>query len=165
MIAIVLGGAPEVWAEAKAAQRLLDRQHLVVAANLAGIHWPGRLDGFATYHSDLLAGWVAERAVKGGNTDFRAFTASPASMPTEYVSESWDGSSGLYAVRCALFEMGATGAICCGIPLTRDAGHFDRPGQWEPVTGYHQDWDAVRPILGDRVRSMSGWTETTFGRI
>ncbi len=164
MIALILGGAPSVWRDLAEAQALLNRRHLVVAANLAGIHWRGRLDGWVSYHSDRLGEWAAERAAKGGNTDFRAFTPSPAGIPTEIVSEAWDGSSGLYAVRCALFEMGAAGAICCGIPLIREAGHFRRSGQWEPVTGYHQEWDAVSPILGDRVRSMGGWTEANFGR-
>lgn len=165
MIALILGGAPQVWDDLAAAQALLaGKPHLTVAANLAGVHYEGRLDGLATYHSDCLASWSAERAAKGLNTDFRAFTPSPAGIPSEIVSESWDGSSGLFAVRCALFHMGASGVILCGVPLEREAGHFANPAPWAPVTTYRQEWQAVAPLIGDRVRSMGGWTAETFHR-
>jgi len=59
--------------------------------------------------------------------------------------------------------MGASGAILCGIPLEREAGHFHFPGQWAPVTTYRQEWQAVAPLIGERVRSMGGWTATNFG--
>lgn len=122
------------------------------------------MDGWVSYHSTDLASWAAERAARGGNTDFRAFTPSPAGIASEIVSESWDGSSGLFAVRCALFHMGASAAILCGVPLEREAGHFHFPGQWAPVTTYRQEWQAVATLIGDRVRSLGGWTAETFGK-
>lgn len=164
MIALVLGGSSAVWKELESAKRLLNgKPHLVVAANLAGVHYRGRLDGLATYHSDLIGSWVGERVASGLNTDFRRFTPTPANIPTERVPEDWDGSSGLFATRCALFHMGASGAILCGVPLEREAGHFINPGQWASVTTYRQEWQAVAPLIGDRVRSMGGWTATNFG--
>jgi len=60
--------------------------------------------------------------------------------------------------------MGASGAILCGVPLESEAGHFHFPGQWAPVTTYRQEWQAVSPLIGDRVRSMGGWTAFEFGQ-
>lgn len=164
MIALILGGAPSWRDDLAAAEAILaGLPRLVVAANLAIVHYEGRIDAGVSYHSEMIAAWAAERAAGGGNTDFRAFTPSPAGMPTEIVDEAWDGSSGLYAVRVALLHLGASGAICCGVPLERDAGHFIFPGQWAPVTTYRQEWQAVAPLIGERTRSMAGWTAQTFG--
>lgn len=154
MIAIVLGGAPSVWEEAEAAQGLLNRRHLVVAANLAGIHWASRLDGFATLHPDFLDGWIAQRK---GNKDFRRFT--PPATP-----ERWPGSSGLYALQVALFELGATAAILCGVPMDSAAGHFVTPGAWAGTDDYRRAFEAALPEIGGRVRSMGGWTADLFGK-
>lgn len=155
MIAIVLGGAPSVWGEAAEAQAFLgNRRHLVAAANLAGIHWAGRLDGLASLHTDLIGGWIAQRC---GNKDVRLFTP-------DVVPERWPGSSGLYAAQIALFEMGASGVILCGVPMDSEAGHFTGRTPWESTTSYRQAFAQTLPEIGGRVRSMSGWTAELFGR-
>lgn len=156
MIALILGGAPSVFDEAQAAAALLNRRHLVVAANLAGIHWPGKLDGWVSLHGNLLPKWAEERA---GEPAGRLFTV--AATP-----ERWPGSSGLYALQVALFELGASGAILCGVPLDSEAGHFDRPpgARWEAVGDYRQAFAAALPEIGGRIRSMGGWTANLFGR-
>lgn len=156
MIALILGGAPSVFDEAQAAAALLNRRHLVVAANLAGIHWPGKLDGWVSLHGNLLPKWVAERA---GEPAGRLFTV-------ETTPERWSGSSGLYAAQCALFEMGAAGAVLCGVPLQSEAGHFDRPpgARWEAVGDYRQAFAAALPEIGGRIRSMGGWTAHLLGK-
>lgn len=153
MIALILGGAPSVWSELAEAQALLNRRHIVVAANLAGIHFAGHLDGWATLHPDLLPDWAAERA---GNASFRPFT--PDTTP-----ERWPGSSGLYALQVALFEMGATAAILCGVPMDSEAGHFTGRERWESVTDYRQAFAAALSEIGGRTRSMGGWTRDLFG--
>lgn len=149
-----------MWEEAEAAQRLLSRRHLVIAANLALIDWPGRLDAAASLHTDLIDGWIAQRR---GNKDFRRFT--PDRTP-----ERWPGSSGLFALQCALFEMGATGAILCGVPMESAAGHFSVPGAWAGTDDYRRAFEAALPEIGGRVRSMGGrlrsacgWTQQLFG--
>lgn len=165
MIALILGGSQAWREELAAAETLLaGRRCIVVAANRAGVVYEGRLAGFASLHSEHMAAWSIERGARGGNPDFRAFTPSKADRPTDIVAERWDGSSGLYATQVALFEMGASAAILCGIPMVREAGHFVTPGPWAPVTSYRQGWSAALPIIGGRVRSMDGWTAEAFGR-
>lgn len=110
MIALILGGASSVWDEHAAAEDLLCRGHLVVAANLAGIHYPGRLDAWATLHPELLPGWAAQRK---GNSDFRSFTPDD-------VAERWSGSSGLYAAQVAL-SIGTPQRITPEAPISNSA--------------------------------------------
>lgn len=162
MIALILGGAPLVFEEAKAAAALLGRRHMVVAANKAGIHWTGRLDGLATLHPDWLADFTHARK---GNKDFRGFLpiAHPSSPRAEVVAERWNGSSGLYALQVALFEMQATAAILCGVPMESSAGHFSDPGAWAGTDDYRQAFAVALPEIGGRVRSMGGWTAELFG--
>lgn len=130
----------------------------MVATNLAGIHHDGRIDGWATLHPELLGDWIKGREVG------RMFApACVDSVDVEVVPERWPGSSGLYAVQCALFEMGASGAILCGLPMDSEAGHIIRPGPWGPVGTYRQAFVSALPLIGGRVRSMSGWTCEVFG--
>ena len=154
MIALILGGAPSWEREAAEAADLLNRRHLVVAANLAGIHHKGRLDGWATLHPDCLDAWAAERA---GEPASRLFTP-------DLTPERWPGSSGLYALQCALLELGATGAILCGVPMETSAGHFLNPGAWAGTADYRRAFEAALPEIGGRVRSMGGWTAELFGK-
>lgn len=154
MIALILGGAPSVWRDLAEAQALLNRRHMVVAANLAGIHYAGPLDAWCSLHPDNLPGWAAERA---GEPAGRLFTP-------ETTAERWPGSSGLFALQCALFDMGATAAILCGVPMESQAGHFAQPGAWAATGDYRQAFSTALPEIGGRVRSMGGWTEKLFGR-
>lgn len=162
MIALILGGAPSIWLELEAAKAMLSRPCVVVAANLAGIECPDRIDGWATLHPDRLNWWAAERA---GNKDFRPFAPEqvlgrPDFTPTP---ERWPGSSGLYAAQVALFELGAAGVILCGVPMESRAGHFTGRTPWESVIDYRRAFQAALPEIGGRVRSMGGWTQNLFG--
>ena len=163
MIALILGGAPDVWKDAEEAAALLGRRHMVVAANKALVSFPGSLDGVATLHPDLVSGWVAKRR---GNKDFRTFIAEAhlSSPAAEVVAERWPGSSGLYALQVALFEMNCTAAILCGVPMDSAAGHFSDPGAWAGTDDYRRAFEAALPEIGGRVRSMGGWTAELFGR-
>lgn len=152
MIALILGGAPSIWLELEAAKAMLARPYAVVAANLAGIEYDHSLAGWASLHPDSLAEWVARK----GGTDARLFT--PDETP-----ERWPGSSGLYAAQVALFELGAAGAILCGVPMDSRAGHFTGRTPWESVTDYRRAFQAALPEIGGRVRSMGGWTQDLFG--
>lgn len=165
MIALILGGSPSVFDEAEAAAALIGRRHLVVAANLAGIHWPGTLDGWATQHTERIAEW---RAARKGPAAARHFVPSGLhALPwAERAEDRWNASSGGYALQCALFEVGATAAILCGVPMDADAGHFDRPAgaSWEGTADYRLGFEAALRECGGRIRSMGGWTSALYGR-
>jgi hypothetical protein len=164
MIALILGGAPSVWADLAEAQALLGRRHIIVAANLAGIHHKGPLHAWASLHPDLFTEWRAQR--KGPAAD-RYFAPAGPRTPgwADQVEERWPGSSGLYAAQVSLLEMGASGAVLCGIPMERSAGHFTDPGAaWADTADYQRAFASALPEIGGRVRSMGGWTQDMFGR-
>lgn len=163
MIALILGGAPSVWLDLENAQAQLGkRKHIVVAANLAGLEYDHPLAGWASLHPDNLGEWVSRK----GGTSARLFApAAHAACPdAEIVGERWPGSSGLYALQCALLELGATAAILCGVPMDTMAGHFSNPGAWAGTDDYRQAFAAALPEIGGRVRSMGGWTADLFGK-
>lgn len=163
MISLVLGGAPSVWADVEAAKAALDgRAHLVVACNDAGARYEERLDAWASLHPEHLERWAAERA---GNADYRRFRPNEWPGPEATVApERWPGSSGLYALQIALFEMGATAAILCGVPMEQGAGHFTHDGPWAATSSYRYAFQAALPVIGGRTRSMGGWTARLFGQ-
>ena len=159
MIAIILGGAPSVWTDLAEAKVLLGaRPHIIVAANLAGIQFKGPLDGWATLHAEMIEAWTEER----GEPAARTFSPI-AGHHVEVVAERWPGSSGLYALQVALFEMGAASAVLCGVPMETTAGHFANPGPWAAATSYRRAFCQALPEIGGRVRSLGGWTRDLFG--
>jgi hypothetical protein len=161
VIAFVLGGAPSVWDDLEQARTIFGGHSVVVAANLAGIHFEGRLDAWCSLHSDRLAGWCAERT---GNAPRLFVPTSHSSAPTaEIVPERWPGSSGLYALQIALDVLGASGAVLCGMPMDSAAGHFINPGPWASTVDYRQAFARALPTIGGRVRSTTGWTSELFG--
>lgn len=139
---------------------LAGQRHLIVAANLAGIHHQGPLDAWATLHPEHVDEWTQARG-QGGHRIFSP--AKVGRVEVEIAAERWDGSSGLYALQIALEEMNASAAILCGVPMDQAAGHFIDAGPWAPVTSYRQAFAAALPIHGGRVRSMGGWTAELFG--
>jgi hypothetical protein len=159
LIALILGGAPSVWADLANARHLIgDRRVLVVAANHAGALHDGPLDGWATLHPELIGRWTKDRTA---DRLFSPVRIGPA--PVEAVAERWSGSSGLYAAQCALFEMGASAVILCGVPMISEAGHIVTPGRWAPVASYRAAFVSALPVIGGRTRSMGGWTRQLFG--
>lgn len=162
MIALILGGAPSWEQEAHAAAALIGRRHLVVAANLAGVHWPGKLDGWATEHPERIAQWRSDR--KGPPAPRYFVPAGAHALPwAEKAADRWNGSSGLYAAQVALMEMGATALILCGVPMDSEAGHFVTPGAWAGTADYRLGFEAALRECGGRIRSMGGWTSRLFG--
>ena len=165
MIALVLGGAPSVWGDLERAQELtagLDTA--IVATNHAGVLYEGELDAWATLHPELFAGWRAERAEEGRNTDYRAFAhrTHGGLVGAEVYPLGWSGSSGLYGAEVAVHALAAAGVILCGVPMEREAGHIVMPGDWTLVDNYKPAWLAAKQA-GLPVRSMGGWTAELFG--
>lgn len=164
MIALCLGGAPSVWDDLARAQKLIgDTRHIVVACNYSGIQYDGRIDAWVSLHPERLRPWMAERAEAGRNTDYRVFgQARRCNSPGEVVSQTWNGSSGLYMAQVALQALGATGAILCGVPMESEAGHIHWPGNWSDPNLYRPGFEQAKSEDAN-IRSMSGWTRALFG--
>ena len=164
VIAVVLGGAGGVWQDLAELRVMMGRwPDIVVATNDAGAVYPGRLDGWATLHSEKLAKWQAIRKRR----DYRAFTIKGhwnIDDTIEIVPERWKGSSGLYAVQIALDAFKASGVVLCGVPLWPENGHFFSPTKvWPEAEIYRRGFQAALPVIRGSVRSMSGWTRELLG--
>lgn len=164
MIALCLGGALCVWDDLERAKKLIgNARHIVVACNYAGIQYNGRIDAWVSLHPERLRPWMAERAERGGNTDYRVFgQARRCNSPGEVISQTWNGSSGLYAAQVALGTLGASGAILCGVPMESEARHIHWPGDWADHNLYRLGFERAKAD-GANIRSMSGWTKALFG--
>lgn len=166
MIALCLGGAPSVWSEFESAKALIgDRAHVVVAANHAGVEFPGHLDAWASLHPERMDGWREQRRAKGLNDDFRALVYPRRHLPRwmEPWPYRWKGSSGLFMAQAALEALGCRGAILCGVPMDAEAGHITGAATW-PFTEKYRPAFLEAKAEGAPIRSMGGWTAEVLGR-
>lgn len=79
-------------------------------------------------------------------------------LPHQFVS----GSSGLFAVKVALIDLGYEDVVLCGVPMTATP-HFDDNVPWPEVDLFKLGWEQALPQIDGRVRSMSGWTRELLG--
>jgi hypothetical protein len=165
--ALVLGGATGVWEELEQARALFEPD-MVVAVNHAGRDYAGRLDHWATYHADLLPGWIAQRAEAGREAAGHYWTAiykgqkpRVPKLPFQF-AEVTGGSSGLLGTMCARIA-GADRIVLCGIPMDPEREHFHKPGAWAEALKYRKAWQDALGEIQHSVRSMSGWTAQLLG--
>jgi hypothetical protein len=170
-IALVLGGAATLWDDIAAA---LDLGEFVgvVACNDAGATWPGDLDAWVSLHSSSFKLWTARRARAGhppakrlvGHAEARGENRDGVSY-TEFRFPGQDktGSSGLFALKVALIDLGFDRAVLCGVPMTVEDRHFFDPAPWRGAMSHRKGWEQALPQIKDRARSMSGWTKEHLG--
>jgi hypothetical protein len=160
-IALVIGSGSCVWEDVDAAMQLGEYAGSVACKNM-GIVWPGRLDAWASLHPERFPGGQVARRVRGlpphgamiglGDTAFG------------FPGQTAPGSSGLFALKVALVDLGFDRAVLCGIPMSAEYEHFDKAGAWEGASHHHDGWRQALSHIRDRARSMSGWTADLLGR-
>lgn len=170
--ALVLGGAGCLWDDVEAALELGEYQG-VVACNDAGAAWPGELDAFATLHAEKAPFWIENRvraghpfpkAVLGYDGAGRALPACMTGLTAwRFEGQTLTGSSGLFALKVALVDLGFDRAVLCGIPLEAGPGHFFDAAAWRAAVSYRSGWQEALPQIKHRARSMSGWTKGLLG--
>lgn len=172
-VALVIGGAGCVWDDVRQAMAMT-RFDGVVACNDVGAVWPGRLDGWATLHPEKMHRWTTERTRNGFSRPGRIVChhqARHGRLPAcvdgttehHFEGQTVTGSSGLFAAKMALIDLGFDKAILCGIPMLASPGHFFDARPWNGVTSHRHGWREAMPIIKDRLRSVSGWTAELLG--
>jgi len=157
-LALVLGGATTVWDDVEAALALTEADGIVACNDIAA-DWPGPIDAAATLHPDLWPGWAERRASKGYPPAPQVFTHGWA-----FPGQDRSGSSGLFALKVALVDLGYDRAVLCGVPMDEQARHITEPWPWRSAEILRAGWRQALPAIGDRARSMSGWTADLLGR-
>lgn len=185
--ALVIGGAECVWEDIAAAQAI-DYQ-AVIACNDIGAEWPGELDAWVSLHPrsfDSGPNWRKRRADNGHPPAKRYFGHPPAfkgnrregskletfvtATPYDFAGEK-SGSSGLYAAKVALVDLGFDRVVLAGVPMT-PTPHFNEKRNWTKPNasgktsahGFRNSWLAVPEEYRARMRSMSGWTAILLGK-
>lgn len=173
-VALILGGAACVWTDVEAALELGEYQ-IVVACNDVMAAWPGRLDALVTLHPDKAGLWLQRRRRNGfpdpvsivGHTNGIGGSRIPDCVKEfvdyKFPGQQASGSSGLFAVKYALLNMGAERAVLCGVPMTVEEAHFYDAKPWGGAERHRKGWEETWGHTRDRVRSMSGWTMRKLG--
>ena len=158
-VALILGGASSVWTDTEAALSLGEFDG-VIGANLIGIYWPGSFDAFVSLHPEKFGLWT-ERRRRRGLPAHKAMIGLNDTDP-RFPGQDGPGSSGLFALKVALIDLGFDRAVLCGVPLT-ETPHFNDEVGWRHATKYHAAFHSILPQIADRTRSMSGLTRDVLG--
>lgn len=173
--AAVLGSAACVFNDLESARSRFPIDG-VVACNGAITEYHGTLDAAVSVHSDKLKNvWLPKRKSIGLPAPERSFGWFDGTNEKLFVNgieksdwhlckhrkTSW-GSSGLFAVKIALVDLGFDRVILCGMPMS-DEKHIDT-GLWFEECGVYRDgWRDVSADIYGKVKSESGWTRDLLG--
>ena len=167
--ALIIGRGKGVWEEVAAAKKLCKMFNYVMAVGPIAVDYPGEIDCWVWFHTELFADF-AERRAKKGYPPVRSYWScvrrGPAYMngpPVQLIKYTAGGSSGLVAGMIALRELEVERAILAGCPMTADGGQYDTPQPWAEANKHRQPWIDQLPEIKDRIRSMSGWTQELLG--
>lgn len=174
-VALVLGGGNCVWSDVDAALELGEFAG-VVACNDVAAAWPGELDAAVSLHAEKMGLWMSQRRAAGhpepkavlGHAEFRkGILKTPACLtgftPFKFDGQTDSGSSGLFALKVALINLGFDRAVLCGVPMEALQAHFFDTHKWGGAISHRRGWKQALPQIADRARSMSGWTREILG--
>lgn len=174
MTALVLGSASCCMDDLAALEELTGPwPGIVVACNDMIALYPRHLDHAATLHPERLNAWRFRRQESGYSSDYLTWIPLHAGEPGVRTDRSLEamqdglsqGGSGLFALQVALKVCDR--AVLCGIPVEA-MGHIpdatSDPFLKEDALRFRSVWEKYMVMLAGRVKSMSGWTEATFGR-
>lgn len=173
--ALVLGGGKELDDDIRSVRALGLEYQGVVACNDAGYHWPGDLDAWVSLHPEHFSRWAEKRRAMGypEPTEYVSFREPPVHRKQWVLDRITDhlfpgceksGSSGLFAIKVALMDLGFDRVVLCGIPMTMEGAHFfNRNEPWNSAPNFRRWWQEIPQEYRDRMRSMSGWTKVFLG--
>lgn len=165
--AIVLGGGHSLFDDVA---KIPIKYQGAIACNDAGVWWPRRLDAWVTLHPEHFERWVARRSMLGNPKADCLVAHSRGSRHVQLDLETdfrlpgmkTSGSSGLFAAKVALIDLGFDRVLFCGVPLSKTPHFFDKT-LWDCSEQYQQEWSLIPAEWKERMRSMSGWTRDFLG--
>lgn len=180
-LALALGSAKSVFDEYERFKELGSADGALACNEMIAL-WPGSLDAAVSLHPEKMATWIWKRRHSGfpdpglivisdRYKDWfkHAGITSPLGFKPDLITSSLvpgqtnAGSSGLFAVKAALVNLGFDKVVCCGIPMTM-SGHIDSPDSpWSGAPRHQGGWVECQSFLRGKVRSMSGWTAEFLG--
>jgi hypothetical protein len=155
---IITGSAPDVLDDIARLRDMMQCSPDFMAIGLDAVDkYPRPIQYVATYHPAEIPKIKARRGSIGGNTDYKVISmeARDGVDIVEPFRPPSGSSSHLGAL--AAIRMGYERIILCGCPLegkNAEGGNYDN---------FRKGWEDKKSELGDRVRSMSGWTREFLG--
>lgn len=175
---LVLGGASCLHDDIAAYAGPVDG---VVTVNDAVTEWRGDVDAAVSLHPQFFEqkGWLAARNEKGLSAPRRVIGHEEGKRvigmrgvnvpgleftPYRFPGQEKSGSSGLFAAKVALIDLGFDQVVFCGVPMTATP-HFwdDRKEPWKSADGFRGGWLAAPEEYRSRMASMSGWSRILLG--
>lgn len=173
--AVVCGNGSSVFQDAAEALARLD-DPVVFGVNDVGMYLP-KLDHWVSLHQDNLVAWKAVRWLHQHVEEKAVYHSASKGAVIDRVWEDLNpvfALSGYFAMQIAHI-MGAGLIVLCGCPGSPAPRFFE----YRPRSGFGYGGGAEQadknikaqlvneirrvPELGEKVRSMSGWTRTFFG--
>lgn len=151
-----------------------------IAVNQAGAWLPRRLNAWASMHPQYckLKGWIEDREAAGLHPAEKYYCHKGASrhemvpffqqtlMSFPGQPPHTCGSSGLFAAKVALYDLGFDEVIFCGVPI-EERPHRNGLSHWvgddQTVGAFRSAWLSLRSQDRNRMSSMSGWTKGLLG--
>lgn len=171
----ILGSAACVFTDYENAVKDYGYQN-VILVNDMGLEFAGAAVAWATLNGEQFPRYLKQREAKGYPAIPRLFTGLSAGdfdvvkrTATDIVEAKFlpeqqvGGSSGLFAVKVAIADLGYERAILCGIPMTIDQAHLTDPALWNDAPSFYAGWRQALPHIKGKVFSMSGWTKNLLG--
>lgn len=167
----VIGCSPDWEADFNKLKEICS--NLIIVAVGLDCPYKGRVDYFATLHIEDIIVYYDKRQKEGLNTDYKviahtndfikyekehrkkvAYNRIKIDIVCPYEPPS--GSSALLATN-AMIKEGFDKIVLCGCPLEG----MNKTKQ--SYVQFQKGWKKHRALLGDKVRSMSGWTRELLG--
>jgi hypothetical protein len=162
MIALVLGCGENVWEDSQQALAMFNPDAIFAVKDMMA-RWPFRIDYGITLHPDRTDSYLRERQRHGWSTGFQVWAHRNFGSQTAHrTADDWAGSSGLFAVRVAMY-LGFEGIVLAGVPMDPAYGHIVRRQQWNGAQDFRNGWTKRKDQIAPFTRSMSGWTKEIFG--
>lgn len=169
--ALVIGGAHCVFNDIENYDGPIDG---VVACNDVGAEYPGELTAWVSLHPDKFAKWAEKREANGHPPCPQYFghrTGTSGQIkgipikqtPYMFPGQKQTGSSGLFALKVALLDLGFDRAVLAGIPMEQTPHFFDGKA-WKSADNFRKAWLTVPDEYMMRAKSLSGWTSVLLGR-
>lgn len=175
-VALVLGGSASLWRDVEEALEI-GAYAGAVACNDAAAVWPGRLDAAVSLHGEKHGIWMGQRRKSGlpmpdhvlGHATLRSGIVRTPDCITGFTDHRFDGqrqtgSSGLFALKVALVDLGFDRAVLCGVPMNGQSHFFDTASWADGARAHWRGWVEAMPAIKDKTRSMSGRTAEVLGR-
>jgi hypothetical protein len=168
--ALILGRAEGVLADAEAIKSMVKVDFLVAVGPVA-MDYPGEVDCWVWWHTELFSDRAARRA-RNGYPPVKAYWGIKykgrgrdydKEINVNYYEWNEGGSSGLAAAMIALDVLKADRVALVGIPMDPDGGRYDDHKPWPEAIVQRHSWVKHLSTLQGRVRSYSGWTKELLG--